>query len=70
MGFSDYQSLDNKLDRPAISLSDASLTVGTTSQTIEYRPSTVQLQTESSTVQKLVTRNRLTPFELNAAIPF
>src|SRR5882757_1331225 len=68
-GFQRYQSLDNKLDPSGDLVVDASLTVGTTSQTIEVSASTVQLQTESATVQKLVTREQIDALELNGRNP-
>jgi len=69
IGFQRYQSLDNKLDPTGDLVVDASLTVGTTSQTIEVSASTVQLQTESATVQKLVTREQIDALELNGRNP-
>src|SRR5437870_373231 len=55
-GFQKYETRDNKLDPSADLVIDATLTVGTASQTVEVSASAVQLQTESAAVQKLVTR--------------
>src|SRR5437667_4814540 len=68
-GFQRYQSLDNKLDPSGDLVVEASLTVGSTSQTIEVSASTVQLQTESGAVQKLVTREQIDSLELNGRNP-
>src|SRR5437660_3151638 len=68
-GFQRYQSLDNKLDPTGDLVVDVSLTVGATTQTIEVSASTVQLQTESATVQKLVTREQIDALELNGRNP-
>src|SRR5712664_100712 len=68
-GFQKYETRDNKLDPSADLVIDATLTVGSTSQTIEVSASTVQLQTESATVQKLVTREQIDALELNGRNP-
>jgi len=68
-GFQRYQSLDNKLDSSGDLVVEASLTVGSASQTIEVSASTVQLQTESATVQQLVTREQIDALELNGRNP-
>src|SRR5882724_7239479 len=68
-GFQRYQSLDNKLDPSGDLVVEASLTVGSNMQTIEVSASTVQLQTESGTVQKLVTREQIDSLELNGRNP-
>src|SRR5882724_2131342 len=69
IGFQRYQSLDNKLDPTGDLVVDASLTVGAATQTIEVSASTVQLQTESATVQKLITREQIDALELNGRNP-
>src|SRR5437867_11775727 len=50
-GFQKYQTTNNKLDPAADLVIDASLTVGSSSQTAELTGSAVQLQTESASVQ-------------------
>src|SRR6266481_2820980 len=68
-GFQKYQTTNNKLDPSADLVIDATLTVGSTSQTVEVLASTVQLQTESASVQKLVTREQIDLLELNGRNP-
>src|SRR3989449_4689809 len=68
-GFQKYETRDNKLDPAADLVIDAMLTVGSTSQTVEVSASTVQLQTESASVQKLVTREQIDSLELNGRNP-
>ena len=68
-GFQRYQSSANKLDPTGDLVVDASLTVGSTTQTIEVSGSTVQLQTESASVQKLITRQQIDSLELNGRNP-
>src|SRR2546427_5456794 len=68
-GFQKYETRDNKLDPAADLVIDATLTVGSASQTVEVSASTVQLQTESASVQKLVTREQIDSLELNGRNP-
>src|SRR6266850_266072 len=68
-GFQKYQSTNNKLDPSADLVIDATLTVGTASQTVEVSASAVQLQTESASVQKLITREQIDSLELNGRNP-
>src|SRR2546429_1665056 len=68
-GFQRYESSNNKLDPSADLVIDAALTVGASSQTVEVLASTVQLQTESASVQKLVTREQIDLLELNGRNP-
>src|SRR2546427_4625689 len=68
-GFQKYETRDNKLDPSADLVIDATLTVGSASQTVEVSASTVQLQTESASVQKLVTREQIDSLELNGRNP-
>src|SRR3989454_9643694 len=68
-GFQKYETRDNKLDPSADLVIDAMLTVGSSSQTVEVSASTVQLQTESAAVQKLVTREQIDLLELNGRNP-
>ena len=68
-GFQRYESRDNKLDASANLVIDASLVVGSSTQTVEVSATAVQLQTESATVQKLVTREQIDSLELNGRNP-
>ncbi len=68
-GFQKFQSTNNKLDPAADLVIDASLAVGAASQTVEVTGSAVQLQTESASVQKLVTREQIDSLELNGRNP-
>src|SRR5258708_35096693 len=68
-GFQRYETTGNKLDPSADLVIDATLTVGSTSQTIEVSASAVQLQTESASVQKLGTREQIDLLELNGRDP-
>src|SRR2546428_5884001 len=67
--FQKYETRDNKLDPSADLVIDATLTVGSASQTVEVSASAVQLQTESASVQKLVTREQIDSLELNGRNP-
>src|SRR6266478_2961491 len=68
-GFQRYETTNNKLDPSADLVIDAALTVGASSQTIEVSGSSVQLQTESASVQKNVTREQIDLLELNGRNP-
>src|SRR3984893_7458878 len=68
-GFQNYQSIDNKLEPSGHLGIDVSLAVGSASQTVEVTAATVTLQTESATVQKLVTREQIDALELNGRNP-
>src|SRR5437773_4097657 len=68
-GFQKFESKDNKLDPAADLVIDASLTVEVPSQTVAVSASAVTLQTESATVQKLVTREQIDSLELNGRNP-
>jgi hypothetical protein len=68
-GFQKYETTGNKLDPSADLVIDATLTVGTASQSVVVSASTVQLQTESASVQKLVTREQIDSLELNGRNP-
>src|SRR6266403_2300626 len=68
-GFQRYESRDNKLDPSATLALDVALTVGSITQTVEVSASAVQLQTESASVQKLVTREQIDSLELNGRNP-
>src|SRR5213080_1861276 len=69
IGFQRYESSNNKLDPSSDLVIDATLTVGTASQTVEVSASAVQLQTESASVQKLVTREQIDSLEINGRNP-
>ncbi len=60
-GFRRYESKDNKVDPTANLVVDVALTVGSASETV--------LQTESATVQNLVTREQIDSLELNGRNP-
>src|SRR6266850_2458872 len=68
-GFQKYETTNNKLDPSGDLVIDAMLTVGAATQTVEVSASTVQLQTESASVQKLVTREQIDSLELNGRNP-
>src|SRR5690348_2533878 len=68
-GFQKYESKDNKLDPSADLVIDATLAVGSANQTVEVSASAVRLQTESATVEKLVTRDQIDALELNGRNP-
>ena len=68
-GFQKYESKDNKLDPTGDLVVDASLTVGAASQSVEVSASAVTLQTESATVEKLVTHEQIDALELNGRNP-
>src|SRR5260370_23747309 len=48
---------------------DATLSVGAATQTVELSASTVQLQTESAALQKVITREQIDVLELNGRNP-
>lgn len=68
-GFQKFESTNNKLDPSADLVIDAALAVGAATQTVEVTGSAVQLQTESASVQKLVTREQIDSLELNGRNP-
>ena len=68
-GFKKYESRDNKLDPSASLAIDVTLTVGAASETVEVTATAVALQTESGSVQKLVTRQQIDALELNGRNP-
>jgi hypothetical protein len=68
-GFQKYESNDNKLDPSGHLGIDATLTVGSTTQTVQVTATGVTLQTESAAVQKLVTRQQIDSLELNGRNP-
>src|SRR6266480_1070939 len=68
-GFQKYETTNNKLDPSADLVIDATLTVGTASQTVEVSASAVLLQTESASVQRDVTREQIDSLEINGRNP-
>jgi hypothetical protein len=68
-GFQRFESSDNKLDPSANLVIDATLTVGATNQTVQVSASAVLLQTESASVQELVTREQIDALEINGRNP-
>lgn len=68
-GFQKYVAKENKLDPSARLELDATLKVGTATQTVEVTASTATLQTQSAAVQKLVTRQQIDTLELNGRDP-
>ena len=68
-GFQKYESRDNKLDPSGDLVIDATLALGSATQTVEVSASAVHLQTESATVEKLVTREQIDALELNGRNP-
>jgi predicted heme/steroid binding protein len=68
-GFERYQSTDNKLNPSSDLVIDATLTVGSVTQTVEVIATATPLQTESASVQSLVTRQQIDALELNGRNP-
>jgi hypothetical protein len=68
-GFKKYQSSDNKLDPSAVLTLDAKLSLGEATQTVEVTATAGALQTETASVQKLVTRQQIDALELNGRNP-
>jgi len=68
-GFKKFQSNEDKLDPSGNLVVDATLSVGSSAQTVEVSASAVQLQTESASVQKLVTREQIDALEINGRNP-
>src|SRR2546427_209392 len=67
--FQKYESTNNKLDPSGHLGLDATLTLGAATQTVEVMASVVTLQTESASVQKLVTREQIDSLEINGRNP-
>ncbi len=68
-GFQKFQSMDNKLDPSGHLSIDVTVSVGAATQIVQVTASTATLQTESSTVQGLVTRQQIDSLELNGRNP-
>jgi len=69
VGFQKYESTNNKLDPSAHLAIDATLSVGGTTEVVEVVASSSTVQTESATVQKLITREQIDLLELNGRNP-
>jgi len=68
-GFQRYETKDNKLAPASNLVIDATLTVGSVTQTVEVSATALQLQTETAAVQNLVTRQQIDALELNGRNP-
>jgi hypothetical protein len=68
-GFAKYQSTGNKLDPSGHLSIEVTLTVGASTETIQITANTVTLQTESASVQQLITRQQIDSLELNGRNP-
>jgi predicted heme/steroid binding protein len=68
-GFKKYESTANKLDPSSNLALDANLTVGETNETVEVSATAAVLQTESASVQALVSRQQIDALELNGRNP-
>src|SRR5882762_3853107 len=68
-GFQKFQSTDNKLDPSGHLSIDVTVSVGSATQIVQVTASTATLQTESSTVQELITRQQIDSLELNSRNP-
>ena len=68
-GFERFQSAENKLNPSSDLVVDATLTVGSLTQTVEVIATASPLQTESASVQSLVTRQQIDALELNGRNP-
>ena len=68
-GFKKFDSVNNKLDANTSLNVEITLTVGATSETVEVTANATAVQTESATVQRLVTRDQIDALELNGRNP-
>ncbi len=68
-GFEKYQSSGNKLDPSGHLSVDVALTVGASTETVQVTANAATLQTESASVQQLVTRQQIDSLELNGRNP-
>jgi len=68
-GFKKFETKLNKLDSSTTLTVDATMAVGAASETVEVSATAVQLQTESASVQKLITRQQIDALELNGRNP-
>lgn len=68
-GFMKFSGSNNKLDPNSTLSVNAALTLGAMTETVEVVASAAALQTESATVQRLVTRSQLDTLELSGRNP-
>ena len=68
-GFKKFDSVNNKLDSNTSLSVNATLVVGAATETVEVTASSATVQTESATVQRLVTRDQIDSLELNGRNP-
>ena len=68
-GFQKYQSNDNKLDPSGHLTINVPLVVGAATETVQVTANVATLQTESASVQQLVTRQQIDSLELNGRNP-
>ncbi|MBV8817532.1 MAG: carboxypeptidase regulatory-like domain-containing protein [Acidobacteriaceae bacterium] len=68
-GFKKFDTSGNKLDPSSTLAVDAALTVGQATETVEVSATAQQLQTESASVQRDVTREQIDALELNGRNP-
>ncbi|MBV9765674.1 MAG: carboxypeptidase regulatory-like domain-containing protein [Acidobacteriaceae bacterium] len=68
-GFKRFESMNNKLDPSSTLEVNATLELGSASETVEVSAAATQLQTETASVQKLVTRQQIDALELNGRNP-
>ncbi len=68
-GFEKYESTGNKLDPSGHLSVDVALTVGASTETVQVTANAATLQTESASVQQLVTRQQIDSLELNGRNP-
>ncbi len=68
-GFKRFESTNNKLDPSSTLEVNATLQLGSATETVEVSAAATQLQTETASVQKLVTRQQIDALELNGRNP-
>jgi Carboxypeptidase regulatory-like domain/TonB-dependent Receptor Plug Domain len=68
-GFKKYQSTGNKLDPNSTLRADIALQVGQATETVEVSASAQTLQTDSASVQQLISRTQIDALELNGRNP-
>ena len=68
-GFKKFDSTNNKLDPSSTLAVDIALQVGQASESVEVSAAATTLQTESASVQKMVTRQQIDALELNGRNP-
>ncbi len=68
-GFKKFEATNNKLDPSSTLEVNATLQIGQNTETVEVVASATQLQTETASVQKLITRQQIDALELNGRNP-